>query len=193
MDLVAELATYVPQTAAEAEDLERVRAAVAGDDPWSRHQPLHVTGSAVVVHPPTGRVLLRWHERMDAWLHVGGHVDPDDDGPLAAARREGREETGLDDLTPWPDPDRPRIVHVAVVPVPAGKGEPAHEHADVRYVLATEHPEAVVPERPEAALRWLSLPEAVEAVGQDNLRETLRRVESLIEVDDGRMPTSEPL
>ncbi len=180
MDLLDELDAYVPRTAAEAADLERVRSLVATGDPWDRTRPMHVTGSALVVHPPTGRVLLRWHERMGSWLHVGGHVDPGDSGPLAAALREGREETGLDDLAPWPDPARPRLVHVVVVPVPAGKGEPAHEHADLRYLLATGRPDDVVPERPSARLRWLSLDLAVDAVGQDNLRETLGRVAPLL-------------
>ena len=51
-------------------------------------------------------------------------------------------------------------MHVVIVPVPAGKGEPAHEHADLRYVFATDRPDAVAPESPSARLRWLSLDEA---------------------------------
>jgi 8-oxo-dGTP pyrophosphatase MutT (NUDIX family) len=181
VDLIAELDGYTPRTPAEAADVARVRALAATDDPWSRSTRLHVTGSALVVHPPTGRVLLRWHERMGGWLHVGGHVDPGDAGPFAAARREGHEETGLDDLAPWPDPSRPRLVHVAVVPVPAGRGEPAHEHADLRYALATARPDDVVPESPAARLRWLPLAEAVEAVGHDNLRDTLGRIAGMLD------------
>ena len=188
VDLADELDAYVPRTVTERRDVARVRELASTGDPWARALPLHVTGSAVVVHPPTGRVLLRWHERMEAWLHVGGHVDPDDAGPLDAARREGREETGLDDLAPWPDPDHPRLVHVAVVPVPAGRGEPAHEHADLRYVLATARPDDAVPERPVARLRWLPLDDAVAAVGQDNLRDTLARVAPLLDDADDRRP-----
>jgi 8-oxo-dGTP pyrophosphatase MutT (NUDIX family) len=126
-------------------------------------------------------VLLRWHERMGSWLHVGGHVDPGESSPLVAARREAREETGLTDLAPWPDPDRPRILHVAVVPVPAGRGEPAHEHADVRYVLSTGRPDEIVPESPAARVRWLPIDEAVSAVSEDNVREGLRRLRALLD------------
>ena len=171
------LATYRAQDTVEARDLKRVLAMVRAGDPWPRSTPLHVTGSALIVHVPSRRVLLRWHARQKAWLQVGGHGDPGETDALQVALREGREETGLDDLRAWPDG---RIVHVVVVPVPAGKGEPAHEHADVRFVLATEQPDRATPEDAEAQLRWLSLEEAHEATREDNLRETLRRVSQLL-------------
>ncbi len=180
VDLASVLDGYAPGSADEAADVERVRRLVAsGDDPWIRASPLHVTGSAVVVHRPTGRVLLRWHERQQNWLQVGGHAEPGETDPFAVAVREAAEETGLRDLVPWPDAARPSVIHVVIVPVPAGKGEPDHEHADVRYVLATAAPEVAVPEDSGAPLRWLSIGDAIKSVGEDNLRITLRRLQRL--------------
>ena len=177
--MAAVLATYVPQSESESADVARLRRLVAeADDPWTRASPLHVTGSAVVVHPPTGRVLLRWHERMQAWLQVGGHADPGETDPFAIALREGVEETGLSDLVGWPEAEH--VIHVAVVPVTAGKGEPEHEHGDVRYALATEQPEAVAPENEAAELVWLTVEEAIERVGWDNLRTCLGRIATLL-------------
>ncbi|MEU0428954.1 NUDIX domain-containing protein [Streptomyces canus] len=46
------------------------------------------------MNPDSGRVLLRWHQRHQSWLLVGGHADPDEQDPLAITLREGREETG---------------------------------------------------------------------------------------------------
>jgi len=126
------------------------------------------------VHPGSGRVLLRWHRRQQAWLQVGGHADPGESDPLAIALREAGEETGLSDLVPWPDA---QIRHVVIVGVPASSREPAHEHADVRFVLATGTPDAARPESPGAPLRWLSPREAREATSEANLRETLSRVQ----------------
>lgn len=186
MDLLAALDAYVPRPGREEADVARVRALASTPDPWGRRTPLHVTGSAFVLDPPARRVLLRWHERMGSWLHVGGHVDPGESDPLVAARREAGEETGLTDLVPWPDPDDPRVVHVAVVPVPAGRGERAHEHADVRYVLSTGRPHEIVPESPAARLRWLAIDEAVVAVSEDNVREGLERVRALLDGTDLR-------
>ena len=167
---------YQARTASEADDLARVRARVAAGEPWDRSTPLHVTASAIIVHPPSERVLLRWHARQHAWLQVGGHGDPGELDPLLIAIREGHEETGLDDLVGWPDG---RIVHVAVVPVPAARHEPAHEHADVRFVLATRQPDRARPENATAALRWLTIPDAKATTDEANVRETLARVEHL--------------
>jgi hypothetical protein len=41
-------------------------------------------------------------------------------------------------------------------------------------------PDAVVPEAPDAPLRWLTLAEARELTTEPNLRETLNRVERLL-------------
>ena len=177
-DLVTLLDRYRPQGDAEMADIQRVRAVLeSADDPYQRDLPLHVTASALIVHPPTGRVLLRWHQRQQAWLQVGGHGDPGETDPLAIVAREAQEETGLPDLAPWPDGG---IKHVVIVNVPPGKGEPAHEHADVRFFMTTQTPDAARPESAHAPLRWLSLTEARETTSQDNLRETLTRIEPLL-------------
>ena len=166
---------YRPEGEAEAADVRRVRALIeATDEPWRRDIPLHVTASALIAHPPTARVLLRWHQRQQAWLQVGGHGDPGESDPLAIATREAQEETGLADLTPWPDD---AIRHVVIVSVPAGKGEPAHEHADLRFFMVTQTPEVVRPESAHAPLRWLSLTEARDLTSEPNLIQTLARME----------------
>lgn len=144
----------------------------SGADPWLRSAPLHVTASALVVHPEGGMVLLRWHQRQHAWLQVGGHADPGETDPVQIALREAREETGLPDLEPWPDAS---LRHVVIVPVPAGGSEPAHEHADLRFVFATRSPGTARPESEDAPLRWLAPGEALGLTAEANLRETLRR------------------
>ena len=171
---------YEP-TVSEAGDVRRVLRLVAAGSPWDRHAALHVTASALVVHPPSKRVLLRWHERQQAWMQVGGHGDPGEHDPVAVALREGREETGLLDLEPWPDA---ALRHVVVVPVPANDVEPAHEHADLRFVLATQRPDAARPERETAPLRWLSIDDALRLAREENVRETIRRVSRLLATND---------
>ena len=57
--------------------------------------------------------------------------------------------------------------------------EPEHEHADLRYTLATASPDAVVAENEQSPLRWLTVDEARALVGGNNVRLTLDRVEAL--------------
>jgi 8-oxo-dGTP pyrophosphatase MutT (NUDIX family) len=175
--LVGLLGRYEPRTALEAEELDRVRAIAAGGSAWSRAAPVHVTGSALVVHPPTGQVLLRWHERQQAWLQVGGHGDEGEVDPLRVALREAAEETGLADLRPWPTAD---LQHLVIVAVPANEREPAHHHADLRFFLATDQPEHARPEGPSAPVQWLSVEDAAARTSEDNLRETIARAAALI-------------
>jgi len=180
--LAALIDRYQPEGDAETADIRRVRALLeTAGDPYRRDLPLHVTASALIVHPPTGRVLLRWHQRQQAWLQVGGHGDPGETDPLVIVAREAEEETGLADLVPWPDG---AIRHVVIVSVPPGKGEPAHEHADVRFFMATGTPDAIRPESAQAQLRWLTLPAARDTTSEPNLRETLARIEPLLTATD---------
>jgi len=172
------LSGYQAAGANESADLDRMaHLAATAADPWSRGLPLHFTASAVVVHPPSGRVLLRWHVKHGRWLQVGGHGDPGETSPLEIALREAREETGLTDLVPWPDD---ALRHVAVCDVGPSATEPEHEHADLRFILATAGPDAVRPENDQSPLRWLDLDEARALVGDNNLRVTLDRVEALL-------------
>jgi 8-oxo-dGTP pyrophosphatase MutT (NUDIX family) len=177
-DLTTLLDRYSPRGDAETADVRRLRALLeTASDPYRRELPLHVTASALIAHPPTGRVLLRWHQRQQAWLQVGGHGDPGETDPLAIVAREAEEETGLTDLVPWPDA---AIRQVVIVRVPPGKGEPAHEHADVRFLMSTQDPEAARPENPDAPLRWLTLLEARDTTSEANLRDALTRIGPLL-------------
>jgi 8-oxo-dGTP pyrophosphatase MutT (NUDIX family) len=181
--LDAVLERYKPRDDHEAAHRRRVRAMLGEGNPWSRARPLHVTASALVLHPPTRRVLLRWHERMRRWMQVGGHGDEGERDPWDVARREAVEETGLADLRALAPEYERRPVQIVIVPVPASGDEPEHEHADVRYLLATDHPDDATPETHAARLRWSSIDEAIDEVEEDNVRTLLERARDAL---DGR-------
>ena len=89
--------------------------------------PAHLTASCVVLDPTGDRVLLTLHRRANAWFQFGGHLEAGDSSLWAAARREAREESGIDALEPLPRPvqlDRHRLV---------GSFGGCREHLDVRY------------------------------------------------------------
>jgi 8-oxo-dGTP pyrophosphatase MutT (NUDIX family) len=164
------LRAHQPEDEAEARDLARIVAFVAGHaDPFDRRIPEgHLTGSAFVVSADGARVLLLHHRKLDRWLQPGGHAEPGDTGGESVARREVREETGLEGEL---HPRAPRPLDVDVHDIPARPGEPAHEHLDLRYlVVATPGPLTRAAEE-AADLRWFGWDEL------DSLRldEGLRR------------------
>ena len=68
-------------------------------DPLHRDcTPAHLTASALIVAPTSGRVLLTLHAVVGRWLQTGGHIESADATISAAALREAREESGLGDL-----------------------------------------------------------------------------------------------
>ncbi len=173
------LLRHVPADAAEADDLKEILALVEREPAcFSRRTftPGHVTGSAFVVCRTTGKVLLHHHRRLNAWLQLGGHDDGERD-PRATALREAAEESGLKDLALLQD----EILDVDVHDIPAGKGEPPHKHHDVRYALATEHPEAIQRDAGESLdLAWFTLEEAAEKMNEPGARRALARLARLI-------------
>lgn len=113
----------------------------------------HITGSAWIVCATTGHVLLVHHRKLDRWLQPGGHADGDPD-PLAVARREAEEESGLTHFLPVPGGDLP--LDVDVHRIPARGAEPAHLHHDIRFLFLAAPDQTLRLSDESTALRWVA-------------------------------------
>ncbi|MER7765102.1 NUDIX hydrolase [Streptomyces sp. NPDC097619] len=107
----------------------------------------HVTGSALVIDPAGGRVLLTLHKKLGMWLQMGGHCEPGDTTLAGVALREAREESGIEEgLTLLPG--GPVRLDRHAIP------SPCNWHLDVQYA-AVVPPEAVARISEESLdLRW---------------------------------------
>ncbi len=116
------------------------------------------------------------------WGLPKGHIEEDED-PSTAALREIEEETGLEDLALGP--------FLGTVDwYFRHRGVLIHKYCKF-YLVGSKDGEAV----PEAAegiteCRWLTVPEALEAVGYQNAREMLRVAAELLESEEASILSS---
>lgn len=91
--------------------------------------PGHVTASSFVVHPTEASVALIHHAKLGAWLQPGGHLEPSDATHEMAARREVKEETGLEVL------ESLGVIDLDIHTFPERGGRPEHLHFDLRWAF----------------------------------------------------------
>ena len=88
------------------------------------------------------QVLLIFHRKLQKWLPPGGHMDPNETPPQAA-KREAKEETGLEIefiqqeniwINRWNASSFERPYQCLLEEIPAYGDKPAHQHIDFIYV-----------------------------------------------------------
>ncbi len=89
--------------------------------------PGHLTASTIVFNHDLASVALVLHGIVGAWLAPGGHLEPADASLAEAARREVREELGIEvDLDPIP-------VSLDRHPITCRGYRSPTQHLDVRF------------------------------------------------------------
>lgn len=164
------LASYAPTGADDGRARDDIEAFVRAEPACFERTTVsgHVTGSALVVDPRRRFVLLHHHRKLDRWLQFGGHCDGDGDVE-AVARRETREECGLDGLARVGS----GVFDVDVHAIPARGDEPRHLHYDVRFLLEADSSATLAISDESRELRWIA---AGDAAGLDVDGSVLRMI-----------------
>ncbi|NEA95301.1 NUDIX domain-containing protein [Actinospica acidiphila] len=137
----------------------------------------HVTCGAIVLDP-LGRVLHVLHLASGKVLAPGGHADPSDESLAGTALRELHEETGIPPqaVTPWPGYETvPFDIDLHDIDAHLGKGEPGHQHFDLRFLFrlrTTNEVEVMLQEEEVGGIEWRPVDEAA----SPSLREKLLKL-----------------
>jgi len=176
------LASHRPADAREAAFCDRMEELLASPaDPFARDHflPGHFTASAFVLSPDRRRVLLILHGKLGLWLQPGGHFDANDRSAEQAARREVLEETGIEDLRSGLPGAVLLDVDIHPIPPNPGRGEPAHEHFDLRFLFVAPS-DSFRAGSDALDARWV-LAEDVEDAGTDeSVRRAIRKLRALM-------------
>jgi 8-oxo-dGTP pyrophosphatase MutT (NUDIX family) len=121
------------------------------DDATSRTCRIgHLTASALVVDPACTQVLLTLHPKVNRWLQLGGHLEPEDRTVRESAIREVIEESGVQPL--WCSTEPLRLDRHAV---PCG-GEPS-EHLDIQFLVHADPALPITITTESIDLRWFAI------------------------------------
>jgi ADP-ribose pyrophosphatase YjhB (NUDIX family) len=134
------------------------------------------------------RTLLILHRKLNKWLPPGGHLDPNETPP-EGARREAREETGVEIefitqeniwIDRWNAKSFERPYLCLIEEIPSFNGAPAHQHIDFIYLAKPVGGIEAQNIREVAGMRWFTM-EEIEALKPDEeifaeTQETLRSI-----------------
>lgn len=126
----------------------------------------HIVASGFLYAKKEKRFLVLFHKDLRAFLYPGGHIDETDTDPLAAAKREISEETGIEDMKLFSHSEyslTPLDIDIHEIPYNDRLGLPNHRHFDFRYLFTIDSIEQVVPDSSEMGkYRWINLDEIKE-------------------------------
>ncbi len=116
------------------------------------------------------KVLLLLHPKIGKWLPPGGHLE-ENETPPDGAKREAKEETGLDValikeehlwVERWNATSFERPFLCLLENIPAHGSHPAHQHIDFIYLGHPVSGEISEEHRAMHSIRWFSLQEVIE-------------------------------
>jgi hypothetical protein len=136
----------------------------------------HFTGSSVVLDTETHtHMLMTFHTKANAWLHLGGHCDglPH---PFVTACVETLEESGLRSAVPI----HGKIFDVDVHTVTKYRDVPEHLHFDIRYLFKASRDEPLRITAESKALEWVPIRQVLERNSNPIVAKLVQKLSHLI-------------
>ncbi len=111
----------------------------------------HVTVSAWLLNKDRTHVLFMQHPQSHEWRPLGGHCDGNND-PLDVMLKKAKAQSGITNIKPITK----NIFDIEIQRIPRYDAGPAHDHYDIRFLLAVTSDEFVKRNYESYGLRWVS-------------------------------------
>lgn len=117
-----------------------------------------------------GKVLMTWNKKVNTWIPLGGHIDPNE-LPCSCAIREAKEESGLDIelVSPYDNSKTTNLVQPVCVRLDHIKED--HEHINLTYFGIVKEGELLKESDEQTPLKWFSKEELMKENLLPNVKE----------------------
>lgn len=130
----------------------------------------HLTASAWIINFAENKVLLHYHQALNKWIQLGGHLE-NNELTREAALREAKEESGLNSLS-FLDKN---IFDIDVHKIPEYKNKCEHYHYDLRYILKADINEKLKISKESIKLKWIDLNKVINYLHEESILRMVRK------------------
>ena len=121
----------------------------------------HITAGGFIYDKKEKQFLVLYHKDLKMFLYPGGHMEKKDKSILETAKREVKEETGLDNLIQLKTTDNELIpidVDTHLIPYNKKRNLPEHYHFDFRYMFILDNKvEISIDDNESSDYKWISI------------------------------------
>lgn len=162
LKILEEYLKVFPEEKERQEEYRKYLEKAKGDEvaDWNNFKG-HTVATGFIYNKETKKFLVVHHRDLDMYLSPGGHVDIEDGDPLNTAKREVKEETGLDNLE-YINANENNLVPLDIdthtIEYNKRKNLPEHRHFDHRYLFEiSKTTEIKIAEEELSEYQWVEI------------------------------------
>lgn len=137
----------------------------------------HITASGYIFAKNDNKMLLLEHKALKKFLQPGGHAELSDETILDTAKREIKEETGLENLelvNISVNEEIPFDINTHFIPKNDKKNEDDHYHNDFRYLFVVDNADDIkIDESESNSYKWIDISDIKD---NSNFAEIIRKI-----------------
>ncbi len=123
----------------------------------------HVVAGGFIYAKKDNKFLALYHKDLKMFLYPGGHINNDDNTPLCAAKREIKEETGLDNFEQLNLSENeliPLDIDTHLIEYNERLSLPEHYHFEFRYLFTIDKiPDIKIDAEELSNYKWIDIEE----------------------------------